>query len=131
MSRQQIQDQYNKLQANVGIGGGAGVVVASLSTTQDNLPALVELVLHVIREANFPEAELSKYQARAGTSIKNAMSEPSALASRALARHDNPWPQDDIRYTPSFEEDQNEIAALTREQLVDFHDQYYGAGTIA
>ena len=131
MSRQQIQDQYTKLQANVGIGGGAGIVVASLSTTRNNLPALVELVLHVIREANFPEDELTKYQTRVSTSIKNSMSEPSALASRALARHDNPWPQDDIRYTPSFEEDINEVAALTREQLLDFHNEYYGAGTIA
>ncbi|AEC20469.1 putative zinc protease [Pusillimonas sp. T7-7] len=131
MSRQEIQDQYNKLQANVGIGGGAGVVVASLSTTQDNLPALVELVLHVIRDANFPDEELSKYQAQANTAIKNSMSEPSALASRALARHDNPWPSDDIRYTPSFEEAQKEIAALTRQQLLDFHSRFYGAGTIS
>ncbi|NYT85409.1 M16 family metallopeptidase [Pollutimonas harenae] len=130
MSRQEIQDQYNKLQANVGIGGGAGLVVASLSTTQDNLPALVELVLHVIRDANFPKEELSRYQAQASTAIKNAMSEPSALASRALARHDNPWPRDDIRYTPSFEEAQQEAAALTRKQLVDFHSRFYGAGTI-
>src|SRR5690606_4062367 len=54
MSRQEIQDQYTRLQANVGIGGGAGMVVANLSTTQENLPALIELVLHVIRDANFP-----------------------------------------------------------------------------
>src|SRR3546814_17772790 len=59
------------------------------------------------------------------------MSEPSALASRALARHDNPWPSDDIRYTPSFEEAQKEIAALTRQQLLDFHSRFYGAGTIS
>src|SRR3546814_18003721 len=59
------------------------------------------------------------------------MSEPSALASRALARHDNPWPSDDIRYTPSFEEAQKEIAALTRQQLLDFHSRFSGAGTIS
>ncbi len=130
MSRQEIQDRYNKLQANVSIGGGAGVVVASLSTTKDNLPALLELVLHVIRDANFPEKELSEYKAQASTAIRNAMAEPSALASRALARHDNPWPSDDIRYTPTFEEAQAEIAALSRQQLQDFHSRFYGAGTI-
>src|SRR3546814_16999748 len=126
MSRQEIQDQYNKRQANVGIGGGAGVVVASLSTTQDNLPALVELVLHVIRDANFPDEELSKYQAQANTAIKNSMSEPSALASRALARHDNQWPSDDIRYTPRIEAAQKSIDALTPPQLLAFHSPLFG-----
>src|SRR3546814_18665871 len=101
MSRQEIQDQYNKLQANVGIGGGAGVVVASLSTTQDNLPALVELVLHVIRDANFPDAELSKYQEQANQAIKNSMSEPSALHSRALERNAHPWPSANIHNKPN------------------------------
>lgn len=130
MSRQEIEDKYNELQANVSISGGAGAVVASLSTTKDKLPALIELVLHVVREANFPQKELDEYKAQANTSIRNAQSEPSALASRALARHDNPWPRDDIRYTPTFDEARSEIGALTREQLQDFHSRFYGAGTI-
>ncbi|MDS1140811.1 pitrilysin family protein [Pusillimonas sp. SM2304] len=130
MSRQEIEDKYNELQANVGISGGAGAVVASMSTTKDNLPALIELVLHVVRDANFPQKELDEYKAQANTSIRNAQSEPSALASRALSRHDNPWPRDDIRYTPTFDEARSEISALTREQLQDFHSRFYGAGTI-
>ncbi|NGM87268.1 insulinase family protein [Parapusillimonas sp. SGNA-6] len=131
LSRQEIQDRYNALEANVSFGGGAGVVVADLSTTREHLPELIELVLHIVREANFPASELAEYQRQANTAIQNAMSEPSALASRALSRHDNPWPRDDVRYTPTFAEAQEEISALTRQQLVDFHARFYGAGTIA
>jgi zinc protease len=131
MSRQEIQDRYNALEANVSFGGGAGVVVANLSTTREHLPELVDLVLHIVREATFPASELTEYQRQASTAIQNAMAEPSALASRALSRHDNPWPRDDVRYTPTFAESQDETAALTRQQLVDFHAQFYGAGTIA
>src|SRR5690606_6543902 len=70
------------------------------------------------------------YQRQVKTAIDNAMSEPGALASRTLARHDNPWPADDVRYTPTFEEEAERVAALTREQLQAFHASFYGAGTI-
>lgn len=130
MSRQEIQDKFDALQANVSFGGEAGIVAVDMSTTKEHLPALTELVLHILREANFPANELVEYQRQASTAIKNAMSEPSALASRKLARHDNPWPRDDVRYTPSFEEAQSEIAAITQKDLVDFHSHFYGAGTI-
>ncbi|RTZ42355.1 insulinase family protein [Candidimonas sp. SYP-B2681] len=130
MSRQEIQDKFNALEASVSFGGGAGIVLVDMSTTKKNLPALTEFVLQILREANFPARELTEYQRQAQTSIKNAMAEPSALASRALARYDNPWPRDDVRYTPTFEEAQSDIAALTPKDLTDFHAEFYGAGTI-
>lgn len=130
MSRQEIEDRYDALEASVSFDGGAGNVIVDMSTTKAHLPELVELVLHIVREANFPEQELVEYKQQASTAISNAMAEPSALASRALARHDNPWPSDDVRYTPTFEEAQQGIAALTRQQLIDFHARFYGAGTI-
>jgi zinc protease len=130
MPRQEIEDRYDALEASVGFGGGAGVVMVDMSTTEKHLPELVKLVLHIVREANFPEQELTEYKNQASTAISNAMAEPSALASRALARHDNPWPSDDVRYTPTFEEAQQGIAALTRQKLIDFHTRFYGAGTI-
>ncbi|MBF6618471.1 MAG: insulinase family protein [Candidimonas sp.] len=130
MTRQEIQDRFDALQASVGFGGGAGVVAVDMSTTEEHLPALTELVLHILREANFPANELAEYQRQAYTAISNAMAEPGALASRALARHDNPWPRDDLRYTPTFEEARSDIEALTAEKLKDFHTHFYGAGTI-
>src|SRR3546814_10287641 len=104
--------------------------MVDMSTTEKHLPELVELVLHIVREANFPEQELVEYKRQASTSINNARAEPSALASRALARYDNPWPSDDVRYTPTFDEAQKDIADLTRQQLIAFHSRFYGAGTI-
>src|SRR3546814_17566454 len=58
------------------------------------------------------------------------MASPGALASRALARHDNPWARDDIRYPPTFEESLHDIQSLTRRDLLDFHKEFYGAGHI-
>ncbi|TCT03748.1 M16 family metallopeptidase [Paralcaligenes ureilyticus] len=130
LSRQEIQDKLDALQASVNFDGAGGAVAVGMSTTRDHLPALIELVLDIVRNADFPAKEVADYQLEMATSIKNAMSEPSALASRTLTRHTDPWPGDDIRYTPTFAESLSRIAALKRQDLLDFHQKFYGAGNI-
>ena len=130
LSRQEIQDKFDALQANVDFGGGAGNVMVSMSTTNEHLPALVDLVVQIVRDANFPAKELAEYQRQASASIKSSMTEPSALATRALARHNNPWPSDDVRYIPTFDEALKNIADVSQPDLVDFHQKFYGAGSI-
>lgn len=130
LSRQQIQDRFDALQADVSISGIANMLNISLSTTHKNLPELLGLVLEIVRNANFPQDQLEEYQRQLVTSIQSAMTEPRALATQALARQDNPWPADDIRYTPTFEESLAGAHALTRNELVNFHKEFYGAGSI-
>jgi len=130
LSRQDIQDRFDRMQAEVSFNGSGTDLEVQMSTTREHLPELIDLVLDIIRHADFPEAELAEYKRRATTSLQAAMTEPTALASRALSRHGNPWPSDDVRYTPSFEESLAGLQALTRAQLVDFHDKFYGAGQI-
>ena len=59
------------------------------------------------------------------------MTEPTSIASRTLARLDNPWAKDDIRYVPSFEESLADVEKIKREDLVAFHQRFYGGGHIA
>lgn len=130
MSRQEIQDRYDALEANVNFGGDASSLTIGLSTTKKNLPELIELVLHITREANFPATELAEYQRQVNTAINNASTEPTALATRMLSRHEQPWAPDDVRYTPTFDETLANVAALTPEALTKFHKRFYGAGSI-
>lgn len=130
MSRQEIQDRYNALRAMVSVDGSGNTVAVSMSTISEHLPALIETVLHVLREANFPDEAIEEYRKQMNTAIADAESQPGPLASRALARHDNPWPADDIRYTPTFDEWREEVKALDSAALRAFHTRFYGAGTI-
>lgn len=130
LSRQAIEDRLDQLHADVSVDGGGTDLSITLSTTREHLPDLVALILEVIRTADFPEAEVAQYKRQALASLQSAMTEPAALASRALARHDNPWPADDPRYTPSFEESMADLQGLTREQLLGFRDTFYGTGRI-
>ncbi|MEI2418172.1 pitrilysin family protein [Orrella sp. JC864] len=130
LSRQQIRDRIDQLRADVSFSGGGTTVSVNISAPGENLPELIALALDVVRNASFPQSEVDEYVRQALTSVRSAMTEPTALASRALARHGNPWPRADIRYVPTFEENIKEIESLTRKALVDFHANMYGAGAV-
>lgn len=131
LSRQQIKDRIDELAGDMSISGAGTSVRINLTTTKANINALMALAFDVVRHANFPKDQVTEFVAQNITDLKAAMTEPTALASHALARHDNPWPKDDIRYTPSFEESIARYNALTREDLVSFHKQFYGTGQIS
>jgi zinc protease len=130
MTRQQIRDRLEDLNAEMNIGGSDTDVSVNISTTGANLPAVIDLALHVIKHANFPEKDLNEYITQSITSIKASMAEPGALASRALARYESPWPKDDVRYVPTFEEAISDFEAIKRSDLVAFHNAFYGGGNI-
>lgn len=130
LSRQEIQDRLEELNAELNIGGIDTDVTINISTTGKNLPAVIELALHLLRHPSFPEDQLDEYITQAITGIQASMSEPGALASRRLARYENPWPKGDIRYVPTFEESIQAYEQVKRDDLVAFHNAFYGAGQI-
>jgi len=129
-TRQQIRDEIDAMGASLSINGGGASVRIDLSAPGERLPALISLIGDLLRHPVFPQAELDQFRRSRITSLHNALSEPQAQASRALARHDNPWQPDDIRYTPSFEESLAETERLTRDDLRAFHARFYGAGHV-
>lgn len=131
LTRQEIRDRIDGLRATVSLAGGGTTVSASISAPGENLPAVVALLLDVLRNPSFPQPELDEYLRQSVTAVRSAMTEPTALASRALARHGNDWPADDIRYVPTFDESLKELGTVNRKDLVDFHKRFYGAGAIS
>lgn len=131
LSRQQIRDRIDALKGQVSISGSGTSLSISLSTTKPHFNDLLALVMDVVRHANFPQDQIDEYVRQSVTQIKSAMTEPTSIASRTLARLDNPWAKDDIRYIPSFEESLSDIEKVKREDLVAFHQKFYGGGHIA
>ncbi len=131
LNRQQIQDRIDELGGDMSISGAGTSVRIGMNTTQANINNLMLLAFELIRGANFPKDQVAEFVAQSVTDIKASMTEPSALASHALSRYDNPWPKDDIRYVPSFEESIAEYSALKREDLIAFHKQFYGSGQMS
>ena len=127
LSRQQIQDRFDALNAQVRFGGGDSRATVNVKTTRDNLPAVIALIGEVLRDANFPADALEEIRQQTLTDIESRRHEPGALVDNAVGRHGNPYPRGDVRYTPTFDESVVDAKAVTVEQLRDFHARFYGA----
>jgi zinc protease len=116
--RVQLADAFDKLK----ISGS----LTHFQTTRENLPEALRLVAHVLREASFPAAEFEQLRQQMLVSLDASRSDPSDLASRALAEHFDLYPKGDIRHETTLEEDIADVKAAKLDELKTFHHDFYG-----
>ena len=126
-SRQEIQDELDRLKVQGGAGGGAESASGGFSTVRENLPAALKLMAEVLQEPAFDakEFELLREQGLAG--IEAQRSEPQPLAQQALGRHLMDYPEEHPFYVPTFDEQISRLESATLEQARDFWASFYGA----
>jgi len=127
MTRQQIQDRFESLQAEVAFGASDTAATVSITTTRANLPAVIALVGDILRNASFPAADLEELRQQTLSAIESERKEPEALVATALARHGDPYPRGDVRHARSFDERVEDAKAVTLDQVRAFHARFYGA----
>lgn len=127
LSRQQIRDRLDALQAEVAFSSGTGSVNATIATKRENLPAVIALVGELLREPSFPPAVLEEQRSQALTGVEQQRKEPEAVVANAIDRHVNRYPRSDVRHAKSFDELVADIRAATPDQLRAFHRRFYGA----
>ncbi|WP_376695109.1 M16 family metallopeptidase [Wenzhouxiangella sp. EGI_FJ10305] len=125
--RQAIRDRVSELQSTLSIGGGNSVS-ASMESTRENLGELLNLTADVLRNPTFKPSELEELRRQQLTQLDQASDNPMSVASRLLNRHANQHPPEHPEYTPSWDEAEARIESVKREQLIDFHDRFYGFG---
>jgi predicted Zn-dependent peptidase len=111
------------------LSAGGSQVGASVSgqTYRKELPDVLRLAAEVLREPTFPATELDLLKRQRATSLETSRTDPQSIASRALARHGNPYPVGDVRYAPTVEESIANNQAVTRDDVAAFHRGFYGA----
>jgi zinc protease len=127
LTRQQIADQFDRLQADVGFSASDQTLSVSLSTKREHLPALLTLVGKLLREPNFAPEPLEELRRQWLSGIERQRKEPDAVISNRLARHANPYPRGDLRYAPTFDESEQDVRAVTLAQIQTFQRQFYSA----
>ena len=127
LSRQQIADRLQELKATIGVQGSYDQLTVNFQTRRDKLPELLELIAVILQHPTFPEAEWEQLKTQAIAGLDAQRHEPQAVAQNALSRYDNPYPKDDIRYSPSFDENVEIAKAITVADIKAFHDDFYGA----
>jgi len=122
-TRQQIKDEFDRLKTRASINGGN----VSLETDRANLAAALRLAAEVLREPSFPEAEFATLKQEMLAGLEEQKSQPQTAARTAFMRHIAPFPADDIRYTPTIEEQIERYKAADLESAKAFHRDFYGA----
>ena len=127
-SRQDIQDELARLQSTLSVSGGVGTFSATMRSTRENLPAVLDLAFEILREPAFPENEIRTLRESSLASIEAQRSEPDSIVNLALNRHlGQNFDRDDPRYTPTLDEAIEEINAVTIEDMRAFHQEFLGA----
>ncbi len=125
--RQAFDDAIDRLRAKVAFGGGSTTTSAGGETVRANLGPALQLTLEALRTPSFPATEFEKLQRERATQLEASRTEPTAIAQRALARHDNPYPKGDVRYAATLDEDLAGIARVTVPDVAGFHARFVGA----
>jgi len=127
MNRQEIQDKINALKSSINIFGQSYFMTASVETTRSNYQEVIKLLEDILKNPGFDTEEFEKLKTEMITNIEYQRKEPNAIASYELNRHLSPYPKEDIRYVPSFDESIQRIKSVNVEDLKDYHKLFYGA----
>jgi zinc protease len=123
LSEAQILDGLADVAAQRGGGVGmdrAGITLRMLSSAAERDTA-ISLLARVLAQSSFPAALFARDQARTIAEVKEALTKPEEIASKAL------WAALYGQHPYARHETEASIAAITRDDLVAFHRSHYVA----
>ena len=129
LTRAQIADTFDRLQAQVGFSSAGQELDVSISTVRDRLPEVITLVGRLLREPDFPADAFDEVRRQSLSRLATQRNDPGALTPLALERHLNPYPADDIRHVADFDEQDRRLKAATVDQVRAFHRRFVSAAT--
>ncbi len=130
LSRQGIQDEFDKLKASVRVSGGADYAYAGITTTKANLNSTLTLLATLLQSPSFDEKEFEQYKNTLKVDIEQNLQDPQRLAFNEYSRVQNPYKKGHPNYVPTFTEALAEIEALTLADIKAFHAEYFGANNL-
>jgi zinc protease len=117
LTYQQLQDELDKNRTRLNASGGIGRATFSLESKGPQLTAVLGLLRQILREPSLPDAELEVLRREELAQLESAQSDPQFLAGRRLRSVTQPYPNDDVRYAPTIEEEIKRLQTLTPDQV--------------
>jgi zinc protease len=127
LTRQQVADEIDRLRAKLNFGIGGQDLTVGITTTRDNLPAVITLVGKLLRDPALPADVLEENRRQWLAGIEQQRKDPGAVVGNTIGRHGNPYPRGDLRYTSTFDETVEDVQAVKTEQLRAFHRRFVSA----
>ncbi len=126
-TRQQLQDEFDRLKSRVNVNGGLNGANISVNTVRAGLVDSLKLAVEILQQPTFPAADFDEIQRGRIAQIEGARSEPSTIAGTARNKHINRYPLDDPRAALTPDEQLARLRATTLDQAKQFYKDFYGA----
>lgn len=125
-SRQEIQDELDRLGAQGGVGGGPTIANGQFQTIRGNVAEVIRLMAEIARRPTFPEAEFDIIREQRIAGLEEASTDPQAISQLELSRIMEPRPEGHPNYTETTEEAVAALRAVTLEEARDFYQSFWG-----
>ncbi len=126
-TRQQLQDELDKLKAQMAANGGDNDATLNLNTVHSSIVPALRLAAEVLRQPAFVESEFEQLRQASLGRAESSQKEPGALAPLALRRHLIRYPAGDPRAVTTFEEDIANTKKVTLADVKNFYGDFFGA----
>jgi zinc protease len=125
-TRQQIQDETDRLKANISFWAGAGYGSARVRTLETNFPETLRFVRELLRDAAFPDAEFEQLRQQGLASAESQKTEPGPLAQIELNRHMNAqYPRGDVRYVSTIDERIEDLKKAKADDVRQYYHDFF------
>jgi len=128
-TRQQLQDEFDRLKTRVSVDGSATGVNAFLETDRKNIVSALRLIAEVLREPAFKADEFEMLRQEELVSLEQEKNDPISLARIAFSRQTAPYLPEDVRYTPTLPEQIERVKSARLDDVKAFHTGFYGASS--
>ncbi|TQV82748.1 insulinase family protein [Exilibacterium tricleocarpae] len=130
LSKEQIQDEFDRLKASGGIGWAGQSLSSRYETTRENLVQVLDLIYEVHTEPAFSEKEFQLLKTQKLAGLEASKTDPQALAFRANARSFNRFPKGHVYYTKSIDDEIKSVKKVSLKDVKRFYKKHYGAGNL-
>jgi len=124
----QIEDEEDRLTANIGISSSAGVVSVRIETVRASLPKVIELVADILKNPKLDDKELAIVKQETVSNLEENLQDPSQLAFERMAQRVSPWPIRDPRANLGMRAEIAAVKKLTAKDVRAYHAAFWGAG---
>jgi len=129
-TREQLQEEFDKLKATVRIGGSSQGANARVTTTKENLLPVIRLMTEVLQNPVFSKKEFELYKSTTKVDLESNLQNPQSLAFNEYGRRLNPYAKDHPRYQATISEQLELVSGLKHKDLKKFHKRFYGASSM-
>ncbi len=97
-----------------------------LSTTRPHLVAVLALLAEMVRRPSFKATEFEALRTELLAKLEETETNPQALAMVEMTRRVHPYPDTDVRYTPTVKEQIERLRAVKLADVVELHRRLWG-----